>query len=916
MDRLNRLFCTNRANRKNRKIKKPASVLASVLAFVLAAAPLIQGTDLFHDPFQGRLQAAEQTGMIIGAELYSEDFDGVADGELPEGWTLSPTLKNGGSAEVKDGKLIIDASTVELGKVLLPEALSANGNYAIEADVAFLSSRDASRWMSLVARQQTSDQDYYHMCVRRTTTASNGVEFAIRSASGWNVLTTASARKDLGLDREVHLKMCIADNWVYEYVDGKEVLAGEFLDGIRNAFATGGVGIQANFAKISVDNVKVSECRFVPDPDAVADKQYISHDFLKTQVISAAATIAEADSLATLDRLTGLEQRPENILLHVDGGGNVTSPDGSAVLGTLDEITDKVFRKMIPVFVVNSGDAADALSQFLKDKKLVDCMVMSADPALVAAVRKANTKIGGVIDCTAELYTGDRPASDRSASNIEDTLQSIIETTNANSAKTALISADVARKANVEYLQHRLITVWVKESAGPDEDALLHDAILSGANGIVTDTPEKLISAYDLYKNEMAVLVRNPLVIGHRGLPSSAPENTIESAKEAVAAGVDCIELDVRLSSDGEIYIYHDNDLSSLTTGSGTVNSHTAAELDKLKVLRSGSYGTFEKYSKVKLPSLREFFEALKDDDVMFFIEIKEEAGNISQKVADMVQEFGLTRRCCMITFLSSQVSAFQKALPGMSTGQLMGTPSGKQYETVVKNIIAQIAPENATFNASGVNDTKLVRALMYRGITAWPWTYNNGNTGDAYLLGVGGITTDYCNVVSHVPVRIDIGEKYEFTLNPTDSKMRSVPFHPVVYSRMGVEKADKLYTAPEPVILEGAEHVEIEGNTIRALSDGTVRLVYRLRTSLTPDREPDNLFSEFTIYTQVITLHIDSTAEPEATTDPGSQGRSGPGNRAVEVGVVCGIAGVVIAACCIALAAYGKKKNNVDQSR
>ena len=913
MERLNRLNHTNSSIRKNRTIKRPASVLASGLAFVLAAALLIQGTDLFHDPFQGRLQAAEQTGMIIGAELYSEDFDGVADGELPEGWTLSPTLKNGGSAEVKDGKLIIDASTVELGKVLLPETLSAYGNYAIEADVAFLSSRDASRWMSLVARQQPTDQDYYHMCVRRTTTASNGVEFAVRSASGWNVLTTASAKKDLGLDREVHLKMCIADNWVYEYVDGKEVLTGEFLDGIRNAFATGGVGIQANYSKISVDNVKVSECRFVPNPDAVADKQYISHDFLKTPVISAAATIAEADSLDTLDRLAALTQRPENILLYVDGGGNVTSPDGSAVLGTLDEITDKVFRMMIPVFVVNSGDAADALSQFLKDKKLVDCMVMSADPALVAAVRKVNTKIGGVIDYTAELYTGDRPASD-----IEDTLQSIIETTNANSAKTALISADLARKANVEYLQHRLITVWVKEAAGPGEDVMLHDAILSGANGIVTDTPEKLISAYDFYKNEMAVLVRNPLVIGHRGLPSSAPENTIESAKEAVAASVDCIELDVRLSSDGEIYIYHDNDLSSLTTGSGTVNSHTAAELDKIKVLRSGSYGTFKKYSKVKLPSLREFFEALKDDDVMFFIEIKEEAGNISQKVADMVQEFDLTRRCCMITFLSSQVSAFQKALPGMSTGQLMGTPSGKKYETVVKNIIAQIAPENATFNASGVNDTKLVRALMYRGITAWPWTYSNTTTGDAYLLGVGGITTDFCNVVSHVPVRIDIGDKYEYTLNPTDSKTGSVPFHPVVYSRMGVEKADKLYAAPEPVILEGAEHVKVEGNTIHALNDGTVRLVYRLRTSLTPDREPDNLFSEFTIYTQVITLHIDSTAEPDAIDDPDSrkQERSGSGNRAIEVGVVCGIAGVAIAACCVALAAYGKKKNNVDQGR
>ena len=901
---------------------------ASVLAAVLAAVLFIQGTDLLQADRGRAVQAAVQTGVTIGKVLYSEDFDGVADGKLPEGWTLSPTLKNGGSAKVEGGKLIIDASSVELGKVLLPDTLSGNGNYAIEADVAFLSSRDASRWMSLVARQQPTDQDYCHMCVRRSTTAANGVEFALRTTgAGWNVLTTASAAKDLGIDREVHIKMCITDNWVFEYIDGDEVLAGEFLDGIRGALATGGVGIQANFSKISVDNVKVSECSYAPDPEVVADKQYISHNFLKTPVISAAATIAEADSLAAVERLAALEQRPENIILHVADDGSVTSPDGRTVLGTLDEITDKVFRSMIPVFAVHSEGAADALKQFLKASKLVDCMVMSEDPALVASVRKTNTKIGGVIDFTGNI-TGDRPASENGGEadeSLEDRLMAIIGTVNGNSAKTALISADVARKANVEYLQHRLITVWVKEAAGPEEDVMLHDAILSGANGIVTDTPEKLIGAYEFYKHELAVLVRNPMVIGHRGLPSSAPENSIESAKEAVAAGVDCIELDVRLSSDGEIYIYHDNDVSSLTDGSGTVNSLSAAQLDKLRLLRSGSYGTFKKYPKVQLPSLRAFFEALKDDDVMFFIEIKEEAGNISKKVADMVREFGFEDRCCMITFLSSQVKAYQKAMPEMSTGQLMGTPAGKSYENVVKSIISQIAPENATFNANGVNDTKLVRALMYRGITAWPWTYNHVSTADAYLLGAGGITTDFCNVVSHVPVRIDIGKQYVFTLNPDDPEMRSVPFHPVVYSRMGKEETGgknsdgSVRNAPEPVILEGAEHVEIEGNTIRALSDGTVRLVYRLRTSTTPDREPD-MFSEFTIYTQVVTLNIDSGADKDdpfaPVIDENENDNRRSGKRGGEIAIVCGIAGAVIAACCVALAVHGKKKNAHDQSR
>ena len=486
-----------------------------------------------------------------------------------------------------------------------------------------------------------------------------------------------------------------------------------------------------------------------------------------------------------------------------------------------------------------------------------------------------------------------------------------------NSAKTALISEDIALKANVEYMQHRLITVWVAETAAENDGAMLHNSIQSGANGIVTDTPEKLIDAYALYRLEPAVLVRNPMVIGHRGLPSSAPENTVESAKEAIAAGVDCIELDVRLSSDGKLYIYHDDNLNTMTTGSGTVGSHTSAELDTYYVTKSSAYGTFSKYKKVKLPSLDDYFAELKDEDVMFFIEIKE--ANLEKKVAELVEKYGLKNRCCMISFVTSAVTAFPSAEPGMSVGQLMGTPAGATYETKVNSIIATVVPENATFNASGVNDIKMIRALMYRGVTCWPWTYNNATTRDAYLLGVGGITTDFCNTVSNVPVSIDIGDERTFTLNPGNKETSSLTFSPAVYSRMGkvdltAKYADgKPVSVPEIVVIEGAEHVKIEGNTVTALSDGQVRLMYRLLASTDPDKVPDSLAADsFAIYTQVITVNIDSGADvdPEKLPTPTPAGEKTANRSAVKIAVICGISAFVIALCCILLAISGKKKN------
>ena len=882
-----------------------------ILLFALAAVMLLSAVTALVR--RDRLvNAAEQTGMITGKEIYSENFDDIDDGALPEGWTLNPDLKNGGSARVENGELVINSTGVEFGKVLLPPALSEYGNYTFEADVTFESSVNESRWMSLIIRQQENDQDYYHMCVRRNTTASNGVEFAVRSPGNWNVMNTAPAKTKLGLNKQVHIKISAVDGIVYEYVDNKLIIETDSLASLRSYFKTGGLGIQANFSVIRVDNVKVSECTYVVDPDKVVDEKYMSHNFLVTPVISAAATIAIADSIETIDRLTSLTQKPESVILYVDDAGNVVSPDGNTTIGALSEVTDKVFRKMLPVFYFRTEAGMTELSSYIKSSKLSDCMAMTDDPELMTQFRKRNIKISGAIDYTGAL------AGKETLSQAE--LDEIIYKTNEHSAKTALIPEKLATKANVEYMQYRLITVWAAESAEAGDNVMLHNSIQSGANGIVTDTPEELIDAYSFYRPDPAVLVRNPMVIGHRGLPSSAPENTLESARDAIAAGVDCIELDVRLSSDGKLYIYHDGDLSSLTNGKGTVNSHTSKELDSYRVLKSGSYGTFAKYPKVKLPSLDDYFAALKDEDVMFFIEIKEEG--LEEKVAEMVDKYGLKNRCCMISFVTSAVTGFPKAEPGMSVGQLMGTPDGSSYETKVKSLISTVVPENATFNASGVNDTKMVRALMYRGITAWPWTYNNGNTRDAYLLGVGGITTDFCNSVSDVPVRIDIGSSYSFTLNPNEKGKNELTFYPAVYNRLGLIDVDnsKYVTHPEIVILEGAEHVKVEGNTLTAISDGTVRFMYRLMASTDPNKQPDDIaMDSFVLYTQVVTVSIDSGAEVDPDTLPTPTpvpSRSGSERSLTKIIIISVACVAVIGICCILLAISGKKKQSGQQDR
>lgn len=86
-----------------------------------------------------------------------------------------------------------------------------------------------------------------------------------------------------------------------------------------------------------------------------------------------------------------------------------------------------------------------------------------------------------------------------------------------------------------------------------------------------------------------------PSIVGHRGSAGLSPENTVAGFEQARDLGADLFEVDVQLSSDGEIFLFHD------ATGARTTNvaevfperagdpitSFTSAELS---LLDAGSY--------------------------------------------------------------------------------------------------------------------------------------------------------------------------------------------------------------------------------------------------------------------------------------------------------------------------------------
>lgn len=71
-------------------------------------------------------------------------------------------------------------------------------------------------------------------------------------------------------------------------------------------------------------------------------------------------------------------------------------------------------------------------------------------------------------------------------------------------------------------------------------------------------------------------------ILAHRGANTFAPENTIEAFRIAIEQGADGLELDVHLSKDGEVMVFHDLTLARMTGQPGRICDFTCAQLQAL----------------------------------------------------------------------------------------------------------------------------------------------------------------------------------------------------------------------------------------------------------------------------------------------------------------------------------------------
>jgi glycerophosphoryl diester phosphodiesterase len=75
---------------------------------------------------------------------------------------------------------------------------------------------------------------------------------------------------------------------------------------------------------------------------------------------------------------------------------------------------------------------------------------------------------------------------------------------------------------------------------------------------------------------------KRPSIVAHRGASDTTPEHTLAAYREAIEAGTDGLECDVRLTADGHLVCVHDRRIERTSNGRGVLSTMKLHELDSL----------------------------------------------------------------------------------------------------------------------------------------------------------------------------------------------------------------------------------------------------------------------------------------------------------------------------------------------
>ncbi|MBO5786004.1 MAG: discoidin domain-containing protein [Clostridia bacterium] len=765
--------------------------------------------------------------------LYEADFSKYSNiSELKaEGWNL---LGASSLHKLSGGAYVLGSKSDGYARAILPAWLGDFGDYGITTNLKMLETTDSGRWVGVVYRIQNANSNFYpylHMCAREATTSS-GIEFAERtSGNDWNVVLKGSG--EIASLKTAYNKFTVnakGDNISYSINDSQVLFVNEKFIGksVNSASAAryekGMLGLTMNYGVVAFKSIKVTVQETVPEKEAVK-LDLINNSREDVNLIN---PIANVEGIETADDIKNTK------------AGSVFVPVAKSASEYNAFVKACVENQKLATYYITGKDQADWLISAMGTNKCKDANAISDDPAILSYIRSKTTSIRTGLVLVPEIYESynDIRVAVRSAP----ATFVVLNTDNENVTKELVME-----------IQEFAVAVWA--FAERDADLNVIQLVTAGVNGIITGDAAKTAEIINKHLVDNA-MTRTPIMIGHRGNPSQAPENTLEGFITAYENGADVFEVDVEITKDGHIVIMHDSTLNRTTTYTGTksVNQMTLAEIKAEFILaKSNDKSSATKY---KVPTLKEVLDEFKDKDCKIFVEFK---GSNSQNVPatmKLLKDYKMEYLVDVISFNGTFLLQTQQNSTGMSTGFLMsGADNGRTPEDALTSLYQYIVTAqgaNSTINpANGImisNGNYFAKAVTDRGITVWPWTYTYNSNSIGFLSGCDGVTTDDMQWVT------DMAKYLEAPANTTIAVGQQFALGATVVT-YGNDKFTADGSATVASVVEGEDVVTVVDGKLVGLKKGTAEVILGYRTSTTTG-------GVYVVYTQPFTVTVENSTD------------------------------------------------------
>lgn len=213
-----------------------------------------------------------------------------------------------------------------------------------------------------------------------------------------------------------------------------------------------------------------------------------------------------------------------------------------------------------------------------------------------------------------------------------------------------------------------------------------------------------------------------PVILGHRGSPEKAQENSIQSFLLALEDGADGVELDVHSTSDGELIVFHDENLSD----GRYIHEHTYADVKNAS-----------QRQKVVVHRLEKVFRALAGKG---YINIELKSKGLEARALKLARELLPPDTFLFSSFIPESVAECRAIASDIPAILIRVEPEALDSEL---SIIKKIDASGVAYHHSHINE-KLSKFFKESKVPLFTWTVNDiEEARRVEALGISGIITD-----------------------------------------------------------------------------------------------------------------------------------------------------------------------------